>query len=310
MIPILDILPVLSVYPYALLYYAILLASAGLALFAFRRANPASNPALRSSLLVILFSQLILLTLNLMIYQGFQQLNLIFPIAFRALTLVCIVWFLRALFWKPQQHHGWLVWVLTVLIVLAASILTLVWLPLAGEQSFNGSWQDLLWVGITLLTITLGAIIYLQQDRLDRVEGIIILFLAAIGYVFYLALPNAGSLPASVMISQMLYYPLLISLAWQRKKPEPTSQPLTPASERRDLSSEVAVRMLDVSLQQTNTQIQRSLTHSLGLYLLADLCGFLVSDKENNSLTLLNTYDLIREEFLGNIELPKKAFLF
>ena len=308
MIPILDILPVLSVYPYALLYYAILLASAGLALFAFRRANPANNPALRSSLLVIFFSQLILLTLSLMIYQGFQQLNQIFPIAFRALTLVCIVWFLRALFWKPQQRRGWLVWALTVLILTAASILTLVWLPLAGEQSFNGSWQDLLWVGITLLTITLGAIVYLQQDRLDRVEGIIILFLAAIGYVFYLALPNAGSLPASVMISQMLYYPLLISLAWQRKKPEPTSHPLTPATERRELSSEVAVRMLDVSLQQTNTQIQRSLTHSLGLYLLADLCGFLVTDKENNNLTLLNMYDLIREEFLGNIELPKKAF--
>lgn len=308
MTPILDILPVLSVYPYALLYYAILLASAGLALFAFRRANPANNPALRSSLLVIIFSQLILLTLNLMIYQGFQQLNQIFPIAFRALTLVCLVWFLRALFWKPQQRRGWLVWVFTVLILTAASILTLAWLPLAGEQSFNGSWQDLLWVGITLLTITLGAMVYLQQDRLDKVEGMIILFLAAIGYLFYLALPNAGSLPASVVISQMLYYPLLISLAWQRKKPEPTSQPLTPATERRELSSEVAVRMLDVSLQQTNTQIQRSLTHSLGLYLLADLCGFLVIEEENNSLTLLNTYDLIREEFLENIELPKKVF--
>ena len=247
-------------------------------------------------MLVIIFSQLILLTLNLMIYQGFQQLNQIFPIAFRALTLVCLVWFLRALFWKPQQRRGWLVWVFTVLILTAASILTLAWLPLAGEQSFNGSWQDLLWVGITLLTITLGAMVYLQQDRLDRVEGMIILFLAAIGYLFYLALPNAGSLPASVMISQLLYYPLLISLAWQRKKPEPTSQPLTPATERRELSSEVAVRMLDVSLQQTNTQIQRSLTHSLGLYLLADLCGFLVIEEENNSLTLLNTYDLIREE--------------
>lgn len=99
MIPILDILPVLSVYPYALLYYAVLLSSAGLALFAFRRANPANNPALRNSLLVIFFSQLILLTLSLMIYQGFTQLNQIFPIVFRALTLVCILWFLRALFW-------------------------------------------------------------------------------------------------------------------------------------------------------------------------------------------------------------------
>ena len=308
MIPVLDILPVLSVYPYALLYYAVLLSSAGLALFAFRRANPVNNPALRSSLLVIFFSQLILLTLSLMIYQGFSQVSQVFPIAFRALTLVCILWFLRALFWQPQERHGWLVWLLTAIILTAASILVPLWLPLAGEQSFNGSWQDMIWVGFTLLTITLGAIVYLQQDRVDRVEGIIILVLAAIGYLFYLALPNGGSLPASVMVSQLIYYPLLISLAWQRKKPNPIPQPTPAPVERRELSGEVAVRMLDVSLQQTNTQIQRSLTHSLGLYLLTDLCGFLVTDKENNSLTLLSMYDLIREEFLGTIELPNKDF--
>jgi signal transduction histidine kinase len=306
MIPILDILPVLSVYPYALLYYAILLASAGLALFAFRRANPTNNPALRNSLLVIFFSQLILLTLSLMIYQGFSQLSLVFPIAFRALTLVCILWFLKALFWQPQERHGWLIWVLTVLILTAASLLALFWLPLAGEQSFNGSWQDFIWVGLTLLTITIGAIVYLLQDRADRAEGILILVLAAMGYLFYLALPNDGNLPASVMVSQLLYYPLLISLAWQRKKLVPLAQPAT--AERRELSSEVAARMLDVSLQQTNTQIQRSLTHSLGLHLLADLCGFLVTDKENNNLTLLSVYDLIREEFLGTVELPNKDF--
>lgn len=308
MIPILDILPVLSVYPYALLYYAVLLSSAGLALFAFRRANPANNPALRNSLLVIFFSQLILLTLSLMIYQGFAQISQIFPIAFRALTLVCILWFLRALFWQPQERHGWLVWVFTAIILTAASILVPLWMSLAGEQSFNGSWLDLVWVGLTLLTVTLGAIVYLQQDRLDRLEGIIILVLAAIGYLFYLALPNGGSLPASVMVSQLLYYPLLISLAWQRKKSSPISQMATTSTERRELSGEVAVRMLDVSLQQTDTQIQRSLTHSLGLHLMADLCGFLVADKENDSLTLLNMYDLIREEFLGTLTLPNKTF--
>lgn len=308
MIPILDILPVLSVYPYALLYYAILLSSAGLAFFAFRRANPANNPALRNSLLVIFFSQLILLTLSLMIYQGFAQISQIFPIAFRALTLVCILWFLRALFWQPQERHGLLVWVLTAIVLTAASILVPLWLPLAAKQSFNGSWLDLVWVGLTLLTITLGAIVYLAQDRLDRFEGIIILVLAAIGYLLYLALPNGGSLPASVMVSQLIYYPLLISLAWQRKKPSPVPQIATASTERRELSGEVAVRMLDVSLQQTNTQIQRSLTHSLGLFLLADLCGFLVTDKENNSLTLLNMYDLIREEFLGTIALPNQDF--
>ncbi len=308
MIPILDILPVLSVYPYALLYYAVLLSSAGLAIFAFRRANPANNPALRGSLVVIFFSQLFLLTLSLMIYQGFTQLSQIFPIAFRALTLVCVLWLLRALFWQPQQRHGWWVWVLTVLIMTAASLLTIAWLPLAGEQSFNGSWQDQLWVGVTLFTIAVGAIVYLRLDQSDRVEGIVILVLAAMGYLFYLALPNRGSLPASVMVSQMLYYPLLISLAWQRKKPEAAPLPPPVSAEKRELSGEVAARLLDVSLQQTNAQIQRSLTHSLGLYLLADLCGFLVADPENNCLTLLNTYDLIREDFLGTLQLPKTAF--
>jgi len=308
MIPILDIVPVLSVYPYALLYYAVLLASAGLAFFSFQRANPANNPALRSSLLVMFFSQLILLTLSLLIYQGFSQLSQIFPIAFRALTLVCILWLLRALFWHPQEDHGSLVWVLTVVILTAASILVPLWLPLAGKHSFNGSWQDMIWIGLTLLTITLGAIVYLQQDRIDRLEGIIILVLAAMGYLFYLALPNEGSLPAAVMVSQLLYYPLLISLAWQRKKPAHIAEPEPASSERRELSGEVAVRMLDVSLQQTNTQIQRSLTHSLGLHLMADLCGFMVANKENSSLTLLNVYDLIREEFLGTIELPNKDF--
>ncbi len=308
MIPILDILPVLSVYPYALLYYAVLLASAGLALFAFRRADPANNPALRGSLSVILVSQILLLTLSLMIYQGFQTLSRIFPIAFRALTLVCILWLLHALFWKPEQRHGWLIWALTVLVLTTASILTLVWLPLAGEQSFNGSLQDQVWIGATLVTITIGAFVYLQLDHSDRVEAILILVLAAMGYLFYLALPNEGGLPAAVMISQMLYYPLLISLAWQRKKPKAGPQPLPVSAEKRELTGEVAARLLDVSLQQTNIQIQRSLSHSLGLYLLADLCGFLVSDPENNNLSLLNTYDLIREEFLGTLQLPKTAF--
>ena len=139
MIPILDILPVLSVYPYALLYYAVLLSSAGLALFAFRRADPANNPAIRSSLLVFFCSQLVLLTLSLMIYQGFSQLSQIFPIAFRALTLICVIWFLRALFWQPQERNGWLVWVLTALILTTASVLTPLWLSLANTQSFNGS---------------------------------------------------------------------------------------------------------------------------------------------------------------------------
>ncbi len=307
MIPILEILPVFSVFPYALLFYAIPLASVGLALFAFKRADPSNNLALRRSLLVIFFSQLILLTLNLMIYQGFQQLSQIFPIAFRALTLLCVIWLTRALFWQSKPRQSWWIWVITSLILLTASILAVLWLPLAGQKSFNGSWEDLSWVAVTLLTIALSAIIYLRRDRSDRIEGVVILILAAMGFVFYLALPNAGSLPSAVMVSQLLYYPLLISLAWQQRKSAQVQQPKAAHDDRRELTGEVAARLLDISLQHTDSQIQRALTHSLGLYLMADLCGFLVGEPENANLSLQNTYDLIREEFLKPVEVPAKS---
>lgn len=307
MIPILEILPVFSVFPYALLFYAIPLASVGLALFAFKRADPSNNLALRRSLLVIFFSQLTLLTLNLMIYQGFQQLSQIFPIAFRALTLLCVIWLIRALFWQSKPRQSWWIWVITSLILLTASILAVLWLPLAGQKSFNGSWEDLSWVAVTLLTIALSAIIYLRRDRSDRIEGVVILILAAMGFVFYLALPNAGSLPSAVMVSQLLYYPLLISLAWQQRKSAQVQQPKAAHDDRRELTGEVAARLLDISLQHTDSQIQRALTHSLGLYLMADLCGFLVGEPENANLSLQNTYDLIREEFLKPVEVPAKS---
>lgn len=308
MIPNLEIMSIFSVFPYALLFFAIPLISVGLALFAFKRADPRNSPALLSSLLVIFFSQLILLTLNLMIFQGFHQLSRIFPIAYRALTLINILWFIRALFWQPNRRAGWLIWALTALILLISSVLTLIWLPMAEQKSFNGSWEDLAWVGVTLLVIAISAIVYLRLDHSDRVEVIAILVLAAMGYVLYLALPNAGSLPSAVMISQLIYYPLLISLAWQRQLPAAILQPEPSGTEKRELSGEVAARLLDVSLQQTNTQIQRALTHSLGLYLMADLCGFLVSESGNLSPRFVNAYDLIREEFLPPVELPPAAF--
>ena len=151
------------------------------------------------SALVIFFSQLFLLTLNLLIYQGYQQIALIFPIAFRAMTLVCMVWFVRALFWQPIKRPGWIIWVLTALILLAASILTLIWQPAAGSQGFNGTWQDLSWVGITLLTITLSAILYLRPDRSDRVEVAVSRLIFASSFLLRACMAGVPSTTTSLM---------------------------------------------------------------------------------------------------------------
>lgn len=71
-----DILPLLTVFPYALLYYLALLCASLLAALALRRssARAQSGAALRLSLAVIFASQLLLLTLSLLIHQGYAGL--------------------------------------------------------------------------------------------------------------------------------------------------------------------------------------------------------------------------------------------
>jgi hypothetical protein len=92
MINILEIDPVLTVFPYALLYYALLLVSSGLALLAMNQSGKADKAQLQTALIIIFFSQIVLLTVNLLAYQGFQLIKALFPLIHRVVNLVvCMV---------------------------------------------------------------------------------------------------------------------------------------------------------------------------------------------------------------------------
>ena len=302
MINILEFDPVITVFPYALLYYALLPVSSGLALIASNRSTRANKAALQTVLVIIFVSQLVLLTVNLLAYQGFQPLKALFPLAHRIINLISLLWLIWALFRCREQSfpHG-LPIALTVAVLLTGVLFSLWWLPNATSEDLNHHWMDNILVGFNLGLILLSAIVYYARYRSWKVETWLILAIAAAGFILYLLLPSPGNMPAVVMLSQILYYPLLISLSSHRDRSDADlTEPKT--EEDGQLRANIA-DVLKISLQPDKNQLVKALTHSLSLCLTADLLGLVHYEPGGSPATLENTYDLIREDHIQEISL-------
>jgi hypothetical protein len=65
----------------------------------------------------------------------------------------------------------------------------------------------------------------------------------------------------------------------------------------------IADAFLEISLQPSQHELEKALTHSLSLYLMADLLGLVRYEPGNDQAILKNTYDLIREDHVERIDL-------
>ncbi|MGB4595685.1 MAG: ATP-binding protein [Anaerolineaceae bacterium] len=70
------------------------------------------------------------------------------------------------------------------------------------------------------------------------------------------------------------------------------------------LPTQVASAFLDVSLETKELDIRKALTHSLSLFLMADLCGLLEKSDQTNQFTISQMFDLIREDHLSSYKIP------
>lgn len=312
MIYILDISPALTVLPYALLYYALLLFSCGLALLTIHSSKAAEKSALKIALVVIFSIQLILLTVNLLAYQGVDMIRTLFPLIHRSLNLICLVWLIWAIFkTRDTELPEWPPAVTSLLILLAAILFSLWWLPFAPEQTFNQSWMDILWSSFTLGLILVAAIGYIIKFRNDVFYAVLTLGIAALGFLLYIFLPSPGSLPAVVMLSQLIYYPLLIGLSTQVPSEEEDLSPLRtlmPEDKNESMRANLANAFLNLSVQPNQEEVEKALSHTVSLYLMSDLLGLVSYTNGETSAYLKNTYDLIREDYLATIELPASHF--
>ena len=287
-------------FPTALLYYLVLLAADGLAFLAANRTTNAGEQLalpLRTALLVVFCSQLVLLTLSLLLFQGYADINEFFPLVFQTLTFITLVWIVWALAF-PQAKR-WLRHI-PIILTLVAFLAGSVTVTFISNQSaaFGSSWVHQVWSGASLGLLIVGIVSILSRKHNFKLEGFLVLLIAALGYLVYLSDPVSAALPSAVALSQLLYYPLLVSIAWQNQpKPAIVHQvgPL-PAS------PQMAEAFLELNLQTEQEQIRNALTHSLSVFLMSDMLGLVERTSEGN-LRVSNTYDLIREAWLPVFEL-------
>lgn len=309
MIKVLEISPVLTVLPYALFYYAFLLISSGLALLAINRGG-ANRSRLQTSLIVILVCQVLLLSINLLAHQAVASLEEILPAFHRGLNLISLVWLVWALFrGMDGRLPEWLPALISILLFLATSLSAMWWLQASEGRVFNFSILDFVWIGLTL-TLLFGALIfYLLRFKQRSVEAILVLSIAALGFILYLLVPDLGDLPAIVMLSQLLYFLLLISLAQHESQRSVGSGPfIEEPGMGGTLRNNIANTFLEISLQSNRDALEKSLAHGLSLYLMADLLGFLTYEEGKSTIRFSNTYDLIREDHVATLNLPIEKF--
>jgi len=300
---LLDILPLLTVFPYALLYYLILLCASLLAVIALRRTGSAGYQparALRAALFSVFAAQLLLLTLSLLIYQGNADLARYFPLVFHTLTLITLIWLSGGLLTGRLNTRLMRLFIfLSSFTLLAGALCLLAWSTWPADKAFAGSVFSLAWSAAALLVLFIPLVLALRSQRPHKLERVLILLIAALGYLVNILYPAEGMLPSGVMLSQLLYYPLLISAAWQSRRSEQT-RPGAPSS------PQMASALLEVGLRSGVNEIRAALTHALSLYLMGDVVGIMEKDPQSPAFTVSSAYDLISEAHLTAFQLPFK----
>ncbi len=300
---LLDILPLLTVFPYALLYYLILLCASLLAVIALRRTGSAGYQparALRAALFSVFAAQLLLLTLSLLIYQGNADLARYFPLVFHTLTLITLIWLSGGLLNGRLNTRLMRLFIfLSSFTLLAGALCVLAWSTWPADKAFAGSVFSLAWSGAALLVLFIALVLALRSQRPHKLERVLILLIAALGYLVNILYPAEGMLPSGVMLSQLLYYPLLISAAWQSRRSE-QSRPASASS------PQMTAALLEVGLRSGVNEIRAALTHALSLYLMGDVVGIMEKDPQSPAFTVSSAYDLISEAQLPVFQLPFK----
>jgi len=310
-----EIILVLTEFPGNLIYYLVILSAVALALATAIRAyqtTPATKTRRVMLAMIIIFSlQILLFTLSLIAWRGSEMANRLLPLGHRILTMLSLIWLIWSLLsQKPKSWLDILASLLTLLTLIAGALAIIYWLNEPAALSFNGTWLDATWVIATFVLLLLAFAGLLAQKSHYKLEGILIIVFAVLGYLLYYFSPNAGSLPAAVLLSELLYYPLLISIAWQHAnlafinhfQDEAKYKPVE-SDDRVDVTPRLAESFLEIGLQNNSKKIQNAVSHAVSLFMMSDICAVMHLDQSNLQINVESAYDLIREDYLRSFKL-------
>jgi signal transduction histidine kinase len=303
---------IMTDFPAAIVYFIITLLALTLSLLPMLKTSIRSgiNPTRHFlvGLMVLLSLQLIDLALNaigwIISFDKFRIL-LILDRTLSMFSLICLLWILL----QDGRRHIWTILAgsLGVLTLLISLISILMFIFSSAKSLYFNAWVSGIWYMVGFFLCLAGFIFLLVKSRTQKLIRLITLAIAACGFVAQMFLPGDNFLPGYIRLSQVVFYPILILYFYSSQFVQSSSEYIssTPPNRpsRLDLTPRVASALLENSLQGSSKKLLNSLTHSISLLVMADICAIIQLDRKNSQLHIQNIYDLFLEDYLKDFNL-------
>lgn len=299
-------------FPGAIVYFIITMLTLTLSLVPMLKTNNRSNLVYTRhfvvGLIILLSLQFVSLAFNavgwIISFDKFRIL-LILDRAISMLSLVCLLWILL----QDGRRHYWTIMAgsLGVLALLISLISIWFFIFSSAKSLYFNAWVSGIWYMVGFFLCLAGFIFLLAKPRTQKLVRLIILAVAACGFVAQIFLPSDNFLPGYLRFSQVVFSPLLILFFYSTQyfpgSSDYTSSMPPNRTSRLDLTPRVASALLENSLQGSSKKLLNSLTHSISLLVMADICAIVHLDHKNSQLHIQNIYDLFLEDYLKDFNL-------
>ena len=247
--------------------------------------------------------------------QGLINPKIVLPPLDRLITLLSLVWIIWLWAFPEPGRLADSATLLLNLLGLALFILTWVFWGQNPGVSFNSSSFETSWQVFSLIVVLMGILILVVRRLEGWGNGLAMLVLAFIGHLLTLFLPASGDFPGYVRLTQLVLFPILLTLIQHYTTSTSSLQPVVKAvgsadkeipSEQRRYSTDSRTfqALMTLAAEDKSDEICKAMTRSISQAMLADLC-FLVKLAEDKSLSIACGYDLIREENLEGMSVNR-----
>lgn len=247
-------------------------------------------------LCLLLLAQLVLIV-DAGFAQFFPSFEAWLPILDRgttAFSLVILIWLWA--FPEPLRRADAGTLLLSLLILVLATLTGLWWKDRSYDTFFNGSIADMFWAGLSLVLALAGALLTVLRHPTGYGLGLGMFTLLFLGQLIYLLNPlPAGNYPGVVRLTQIAAYPLLLTL------PSRYSLGIEAGERRKSGIDPLAFQQFTILATRTDPlQAYQAVTAAVSYALSADICLLISPPDANRSITLYCGYDLPGQERIGS----------
>jgi signal transduction histidine kinase len=263
-------------------------------------------------LLMLLTGQLVLFASTALAWQGFISAEIVLPPLDRAISLLSIVVVIWLWAFPEAIRVADAAFILTLLVVLAFSILGgLWWYGQGGTEAYNGSWPDVMNSVLAMVLSLSGVIILIIRRPNNWGVGSAMLLLLFSGYFLHWLSPTSGqSFAGSVRLFEMAAYPLLLALP-QRfpqvvEKVEKTESLLQVEKRRYTTDPKVVQSFLSLAGEKDPEKFFKDVTRTLSQLMLADVCLLALPPDGGGDIVIPSGYNLIFDRKIDGFSLDSR----